>query len=51
MHDGHTKTLKDAIDFPIGGGNSNVHLDNNIRVPDLLTAAGISGVLDWRNAA
>lgn len=38
MHDGSLKTLKDVIDFYIGGGNSNAHLDKNIRVLDFLTA-------------
>ncbi len=37
MHDGSLKTLKDVIDFYIGGGNSNPHLDKNIRVLDFLT--------------
>jgi cytochrome c peroxidase len=34
MHDGSLKTLKDVIDYYIGGGNSNEHLDKNIRVLD-----------------
>jgi cytochrome c peroxidase len=37
MHDGSLKTLKDVVDFYIGGGNSNPHLDKNIRVLDFLT--------------
>ena len=37
MHDGSLKNLKDVIDFYIGGGNSNEHLDKNIRVLDFLT--------------
>ncbi len=37
MHDGSLKTLKDVIDFYIGGGNSNAHLDKNIRVLDFLS--------------
>lgn len=37
MHDGSIKTLKDVIDFYIGGGNSNEHLDKNIRVLDFLS--------------
>jgi cytochrome c peroxidase len=37
MHDGSIKTLKDVIDYYIGGGNSNGNLDKNIRVLDFLT--------------
>lgn len=37
MHDGSLKTLKDVIDYYIGGGNSNAHLDKNMRVLDFLT--------------
>ena len=37
MHDGSLKTLKDVIDFYIGGGNSNPHLDKDIRSLDFLT--------------
>ena len=37
MHDGSLKTLKDVIDFYIGGGNSNPHLDLEVHVLDFLT--------------
>jgi cytochrome c peroxidase len=37
MHDGSLKTLKDVIDHYIGGGNSNAHLDKQIRALDFLT--------------
>ncbi len=37
FHDGSRKTLKDAIDFYIGGGNSNPHLDKEIHALDFLT--------------
>ena len=37
MHDGSLKNLKDVIDYYIGGGNSNSHLDKNIRVLDFLS--------------
>lgn len=37
MHDGSLKTLKEVIDFYIGGGNSNAHLDKNIHALDFLT--------------
>lgn len=31
MHDGSHKTLKEVVDFYIGGGNSNEHLDKEIK--------------------
>jgi len=31
MHDGSLKTLKDVVDFYAGGGNSNPHLDSEIK--------------------
>ena len=31
MHDGSLKTLKEVVDFYVGGGNSNPHLDKEIR--------------------
>jgi len=37
FHDGSRKTLKDAIDYYLGGGNSNPHLDKEIHVLDFLT--------------
>ena len=37
MHDGSLKALKDVVDFYVGGGNSNPHLDKNIRALDFLT--------------
>lgn len=37
MHDGSLATLKDVIDFYIGGGNSNPHLDPEVHVLDFLT--------------
>lgn len=37
MHDGSLKTLKDVIDFYIGGGNSNATLDKEIHALDFLT--------------
>jgi cytochrome c peroxidase len=38
MHDGGLKTLKDVVDFYIGGGNSNANLDKRIRALDFLSA-------------
>ncbi|MFQ5662717.1 MAG: cytochrome-c peroxidase [Terriglobia bacterium] len=37
MHDGSLKTLKDVIDFYIGGGNSNPYLDPEIHALDFLS--------------
>jgi cytochrome c peroxidase len=38
FHDGSRKTLKEAMDFYIGGGNSNPHLDKEVHALDFLTA-------------
>jgi len=35
MHDGSHKTLKEVVDFYIGGGNSNEHLDKEIKALQL----------------
>ncbi len=37
MHDGSLKTLKDVVDFYVGGGNSNPYLDKEIHALDFLT--------------
>lgn len=37
FHDGSLKTLKDVVDYYIGGGNSNPQLDKNIHVLDFLS--------------
>ncbi len=37
MHDGSLKTLKDVVDFYVGGGSSNPHLDKEIRPLSHLT--------------
>jgi cytochrome c peroxidase len=37
MHDGSLRTLKDVIDFYVGGGNSNPNLDREIHALDFLT--------------
>jgi len=31
MHDGHVKTLKDVVDFYVGGGTSNPYLDKEMK--------------------
>jgi cytochrome c peroxidase len=37
MHDGSLKTLKEVVDFYIGGANSNPYLDSRIKPLDFLT--------------
>ncbi len=37
FHDGSRRTLKDTIDFYVGGGNSNPHLDKEVHALDFLT--------------
>ena len=37
MHDGSLKTLKDVIDFYVGGGTSNPRLDKEVHALDFLT--------------
>lgn len=37
MHDGSLKTLKEVVDFYVGGGNANPHLDKEIRALSHLT--------------
>ena len=44
MHDGSLKTLKEVIDFYVGGGNSNQHLDPQLKV---LTPTSETGRVNW----
>ena len=37
MHDGSLKTLKEVVDFYVGGGNANPHLDREIKALSHLT--------------
>ena len=37
MHDGSQKTLKDVVDFYVGGGNSNPYRDKEIKALEFLT--------------
>lgn len=37
MHDGSFRTLKDVVDFYVGGGNANPHLDKEIKALSHLT--------------
>ncbi len=47
MHDGGLKTLKEVVDFYIGGGNSNPHLDPQLKV---LTPTTETGEVNWSGA-
>ncbi len=47
MHDGSLKTLKEVVDFYIGGGNSNPHLDPQLNV---LTPTTETGEVNWSGA-
>lgn len=44
MHDGSLNTLQEVVDFYVGGGNSNAHLDPLIKP---LTPISPSGELNW----
>ena len=50
MHDGSVPTLKDVIDHYIGGGNSNPHLDKEIRVLDFLSGQEREDLLEFLNS-
>lgn len=47
MHDGSLKTLKDVVDFYVGGGNSNPHLDPNMKSLDQLTARDRADLVEF----
>ncbi|MDA2930040.1 cytochrome-c peroxidase [Acidobacteria bacterium AH-259-O06] len=44
MHDGSLQTLKEVVDFYIGGGNSNTHLSRHIRALGFLTGPERAGL-------
>ena len=50
MHDGSLKNLKEVVDFYIGGGNSNAHLDKNIKALDFLSGQERADLLAFLNA-
>lgn len=50
FHDGSRETLKDAIDYYIGGGNSNPNLDAQIHPLTFLTARERSDLLEFLNS-
>jgi cytochrome c peroxidase len=47
MHDGSMPRLKDVIDHYIGGGNSNPHLDKEMRTLDFLTGQEREDLLEF----
>jgi len=50
LHDGSLATLKDVIDFYIGGGNSNPHLDKEIHALDFLGGQEREDLLEFLNS-
>jgi cytochrome c peroxidase len=50
MHDGSLKNLKEVVDFYVGGGNSNAHLDKNVRALDFLSGQERADLLAFLNA-
>lgn len=50
FHDGSRKTLKEVMDFYIGGGNSNPHLDKEVHSLDFLTAQERADLLAFMEA-
>jgi len=47
MHDGSLKTLKDVVDFYVGGGNSNEHLDPSMKSLDSLTGRDRADLVEF----
>ncbi len=50
FHDGSRRTLKEVMDFYIGGGNSNPYLDKEVHALDFLTAQERADLLEFMNA-
>ena len=50
MHDGSLKTLKDVMDFYVGGGNSNSYLDKEIHSLDFLTGQERQELIEFMQA-
>lgn len=47
MHDGSLKTLKEVVDFYIGGGNSNPYLDKRVKPLDFLSGQERSDLVSF----
>jgi cytochrome c peroxidase len=50
MHDGSMKTLKEVMDFYVGGGNSNPYLDKEIHSLDFLSGQERQDLIDFMRA-
>ena len=50
MHDGSLKTLKDVMDFYVGGGNSNRYLDKEMHSLDFLTGQERQDLIEFMKA-
>jgi cytochrome c peroxidase len=50
MHDGSLKDMKQVMDFYIGAGNSNAHLDKEIHSLDFLTRQERDDLLEFMKA-
>jgi cytochrome c peroxidase len=50
MHDGSLKTLKDVMDFYVGGGNSNPYLDKEVHSLDFLTGQERQDLIEFMQA-
>ena len=50
MHDGSLKTLKDVMDFYVGGGNSNPYLDKEVHSLDFLSGRERQDLIEFMRA-
>ena len=50
MHDGSLKTLKDVMDYYVGGGNSNPYLDREMHSLDFLTGQERQDLIEFMQA-
>ncbi len=50
MHDGSMKTLKDTMDYYVGGGNSNQYLDKEMHSLDFLTGQEREDLMNFMQA-
>ena len=50
MHDGSLKTLRDMMDYYVGGGNSNPHLDKEMHSLEFLTGQERQDLIEFMKA-
>ncbi len=50
MHDGSLKSLKEVMDYYVGGGNSNPYLDKDMHSLDFLTGQERQDLIEFMNA-